>query len=163
MAKTHSIAPFPTSIDRDAFGHWLSGFADGESSFVLYAVSDASDGRRESLRAVFRLSLRVDDAEIIELIRSFWNCGTLTYHAASGPSVNGKPVISFSISGIKDLVTVVIPHFERHPLRSKKQRDFAIWKEGVALIPAVSTRPHPCTCVPWRQQAGISKWLIQER
>jgi hypothetical protein len=31
MVTRDPIEPFPADIDRDAFGHWLSGFTDGES------------------------------------------------------------------------------------------------------------------------------------
>jgi hypothetical protein len=35
----------------------------------------------------------------------------------------------------------VIPHFENHPLRAKKARDFIIWKDGIELLYRISRRP----------------------
>lgn len=164
MAEPHSIAPFPADIDRDAFGHWLSGFTDGEGSFNLYAVTDASDGRRESLRAAFRLAQRADDTATLQRMQSFWRCGTLHYTSNVRSKIrNAKPVRTFSVSAISDLVSVVLPHFETFPLRSKKQRDFTLWKQGVLMVWEVSRRPSPQTGRRWCQHRGISKWTDDER
>jgi hypothetical protein len=68
-----------------------------------------------------------------------------------------------AVTKIADLAGVVVPHFERYPLRSKKVNDFTIWKAGVALVRDVSSRPHPTKTVGWHKQKGSSKWLADER
>jgi hypothetical protein len=164
MAKADSIPAFPADLDRDAFGHWLSGFTDGEATFNLYAVSNASDGRRESLRACFRIALRADDLPVINLIRSYWGCGTLIYlHNTRIKTPNAKPVYNLNVSKLADIVNVVVPHYDRFPLRSKKRNDFEIFKQGVAMLRDAAERPHPCRGVGWHAQKGTTKWLDSER
>ena len=43
------------------------------------------------------------------------------------------PQIVFQISAVDECAKLV-EIFEKHPLRSKKQRDFAIWKQAVAEL-----------------------------
>jgi hypothetical protein len=138
MAKANLIAPFPADIDRDSFGHWLSGFADGESSFSLTMQNDHQFTNKP--KALFRISLRDDDASVLALVQSFFGCGSFYGHKCSRGVKNGKSVVTLSIQAASDLANIVVPHFERFPLRSKKQRDFRIWRQGVELIYRVKQR-----------------------
>lgn len=35
---------------------------------------------------------------------------------------------------MKDIVNIIIPHFERYPLQSAKKIDFELWKQCVNLM-----------------------------
>src|SRR4051812_31491650 len=145
MATSHSIVePFPDHIDREAFGHWLSGFIDGEAHFGLF-VDPAKKGHNlPSYRTPFRLSLRDDDIAILRLIQSFWHCGTIKFGANANPTApNSKPIAYYSVHGLKDLKGILIPHFERYPLRAKKANDYILWKQGVELRCRVQQQPKP--------------------
>jgi hypothetical protein len=48
--------------------------------------------------------------------------------------------VTFSIAGVRELVSTVLSHFGRFPLRSKKQADFAIWEKAVLLQYEISRR-----------------------
>jgi hypothetical protein len=140
MAKAKSIAPFPSDIDRDAFGHWLSGFTDGEGSFAL-AVTKCRATANLQPSASFRIGLRADETPILRSIQTFFGCGLLIYNDNVRSKItNAKPVMIFCVQESRDLATVIIPHFERYPLRAKKRADFAIWKQGVTLLATVSKR-----------------------
>ncbi|WGV28693.1 LAGLIDADG family homing endonuclease [Halotia branconii CENA392] len=43
----------------------------------------------------------------------------------------GKPVTYYQVSNNKQLVEIVVPLFELYPLRSKKAKEYLIWKEEV--------------------------------
>jgi hypothetical protein len=138
------IAPFPTStISREYFGPYLSGFSDGEGCFLLRFKQD-HEGRRVTCNASFDIKLRSDDCGVLSLIQSFWQCGYLYKYREdkrAGQEINGNPFSHFCVAKIHDLATVVVPHFERFPLLAKKSRDFAIWKEAVGVMSRVKSRP----------------------
>lgn len=142
MATVHStIPPFPADIDRDAFGHYLSGFADGEGCFML-----CWDGSRKDCRptpkAVFQIALRADDEAILDLIQSYWQCGNLHRQKRH----NGKLASEFHVNNLRQLTAVVIPHFDRYPLRAKKRFDYAIWKQAATMMFEAQSKPlHPNT------------------
>jgi hypothetical protein len=137
------IAPFPADIDRREFGGWLSGFADGEATFGLRLCEQTDRAKpRPNATAGFRITLRDDDAEVLRLIQSFWGCGTLSFHPNSRSRIpNANPIAIYSVQRVADLMDVVVPHFERHPLRAKKRSDFEVWRRGVELLAEIQGRP----------------------
>lgn len=113
-----------TLSEHEAFGHWLSGFCDGEASFNLNMGA-------KQVSSQFTLKLRADEVPILEEIRSFWRgIGSLTVQKTRSGHLN--PMAVYQVAGINDLPTVV-EHFERFPLRSRKARDFVHWRAGVNL------------------------------
>lgn len=137
MARRHPtqvIPPFPSNIDRTAFGHWLSGFVDGEGCFNLCLPKTI----RSRLAIVFSIRLRADELPILRQIQSFWHCGTIRFDNYKN-SIN--PICCLQINKVDDLVNIIIPHFENYPLRAKKQHDFNIWRKGVAIFHEIIKRP----------------------
>jgi hypothetical protein len=127
------------SIPRDAFGYWLSGFVDGEGTFILRSPKVRNRPRPS---AEFRIVLRDDDAEIVEAIAAFFGCGFVLRNSnARSKIANAKPIISFSVAAVRSHVSVIIPHFDRYPLLAKKRADFRIWREAVLFMASVQAEP----------------------
>lgn len=126
------IEPFPSDIDRTTFGAWLSGFVDGEGCFYLALAK----GRYcRTPKAEMAIQLRVDDAPVLRLIQSFWQCGRLN-------NVVHLRGVRLTVSKIKDLSRIVVPHFDRFPLFAKKRKDFVIWKKAVEMLDQINDRPY---------------------
>lgn len=151
MTKINSIRQFPHEIDRNDFGNWLSGFADGEACFSI--VQYKSQG---TFGAVFDVVLRADDAEILQLIQSFWNCGTIIARKAIKTS---NPGCEYRVRRSADLKNVVVPHFNKHPLRAKKRADFAVWSQAVELLYVIGLRQRHF--LGWRYGC-IGTWKDEE-
>jgi hypothetical protein len=143
MAEPNSILPFPADVDRDAFGHWLSGFTAGEGCFQLRCGVRSKRPRRSlwDAQASFVIGLRRDDAAALELVRSFLGCGLVYYHPGHRRRGHVRPSVEFKVYKAADLARVIVPCFERYPLRAKKARDFAIWREGVLMLYRITQRP----------------------
>ncbi len=128
--------------ERNSFGHWLSGFTDGEGSFALRVAQDNRRRHLYWLDAIFSIGLRADDTEVLSQIKEFWQVGVIYAKRPHSSGVgNGKPQSTFRIRRIKDFVNVVIPHFDHYPLRAKKRRDYVIWKEAVDFLWKIHQRP----------------------
>ncbi len=125
------------SINRNAFGHWLSGFTDGEGSFNLISATGNKTTKRTIPRASFSIQLRSDDRPVLELIQGFWGVGHIYDANARVGRWNNGPTSKYQVAKIKEIVDVVIPHFEKFSLVAKKKRDFLIWKEGVKILDLV--------------------------
>jgi hypothetical protein len=133
MAKADPIPAFPEGTDRDNFGHWLAGFVDGEGSFVM---SEATSVPYVKLNATFAIILRADDQEILRTIQSFLGVGSVRRFVPR----SSRPIYRLLVVNSAALFKVIVPTFERYPLRAKKQRDFALWKAGVELCYRVRRR-----------------------
>lgn len=143
MAKANlPILPFPDHTDRQRFGDWLSGLTDGEGCFSLHLYT-SSHGHTTPL-ANFALYLRADELPILRLIQSFFGCGSIQFVSRADQREKGmdtKDCYSFVVRRVRELLSFVIPTFERHPLRAKKQRDLVIWKEAILFLHDCSTSP----------------------
>lgn len=139
MAKTYHIEPFPFNIDRDKFGHYISGFVDGEGSFGLCQYDK---GKYFLSKADFFLGVRADDIVVLKLIQSYWQCGSIYIGKPNISVKNANPLAAYRIQRANELVKIVVPHFEKYPLYAKKKRDFEIWKEGVKLQYQIKTRKY---------------------
>ncbi len=146
-----------TDLERAAFGNWLSGLTDGEGCFMLRFKHAPSGIIRGA--AGFAIALREDDKPALDKIQLFLGCGNVVCDRGGG-ALNARPRAAFSITRSRDLANILVPHFERCPLRAKKARDYAIWKQGVELIYRIRGR---------RQRSrgfgggGWLKWSDRER
>ena len=166
MAKANStqpIPPFPADIDRTAFGHWLSGFSDGEACFVIQDGKPRRVGdKRPSLTCEFAISLRRDDLPVLQLIQSYWQCGGIVHYDSYGRTP-GNPSSRFYVHKTSCLTDILIPHFDRYPMFAKKARDFLIWKKAVLLKAGIAVRkyrglPSGKGCTPKWTDAEIAHY-----
>ena len=111
-------------------GDYIAGFVDGEGCFALKFRRDV---RRERISAPtyfywdieFIIALRNDDREILEKIRDTIGCGTVR--------VTQKEA-RYTVNALENLQNMVVPFFEKFPLRAKKRHDFELWKEALSLL-----------------------------
>jgi hypothetical protein len=108
----------------DGFGHWLAGFIDGEATFL---IKKASGGRGESYSCGLALSLRADDLPILREIQEQTGCGRITGPYGYPPK---KPFYRWSLDSFEDTRRMV-ELLDRYPLRAKKAKDYAVWREAV--------------------------------
>ncbi len=130
-SKSIIIPPFPDHINRDVFGQWISGFSDGESCFALGRTAHRDRGKIWTPRAMFVISLRADDIDVLRLIQSYFNFGLINMFPPFGKS---KPKARYCINRIGKLDELIIPRFEKYPLFAKKRTDFEIWRDGVRFV-----------------------------
>lgn len=74
----------------------------------------------------FAIVLRADDKNILEKIKCTLNCGRISI------SKNGQA--RYEVGDMADLTDKIVPFFERHPLRAKKQSDFILWEEALKIF-----------------------------
>ena len=114
------IAKVPPEI-----GYYLAGFTDGEGSFNI------SFRPRPDYQIPWKISVSFNvsqkDRVILALFKRHLGCGTL----------RGRPdgVWYYEVTNLNAVVENVIPFFERFKfLSAKKKRDFAKFKQIIALI-----------------------------
>lgn len=132
MSLPNSIGRGMSEQERDAFGNWLAGFVDGEGHFQLRYT------RQQYIPCgSFCIKLRGDDLNILYEINKFLGCGSVHGQKERGRS---KPGAYYRISSTPLLRQILVPLFEKYPLRAKKARDFAVWKQAVILMDAIQGR-----------------------
>lgn len=122
------------------FGHWLSGFVDGEGWFSLRThmrkkpLANGSTVSYIEWVLEFGIGLRADDEAILDRICKYLKCGkVISRTIGKKDGFDRKPQVCLSIKNKEDLPKIV-RHFERYPLRSKKKKQFEIWKNAVEIV-----------------------------
>lgn len=116
---------FPRTYTNDVDGGYVTGLVDGEGSFMVSLVNRRD---RWNFNPKFGITLRVDDGAILRWLRTYFGCGRYseTFRTKS-------PRASLVVADLYSLMAKVLPHFDRYPLRAKKQKDYAIWRDMVLL------------------------------
>jgi hypothetical protein len=109
---------------------YVSGFIDGEGCFSvsIHPHPTVRYGTRWLIAPCFQTYQHRDNIVILEAIMDFFGCGRIT---AKGPE---SDVMTYSVYRRRDLESVVIPFFERHPLVSRKHEDFVKFREIVLMM-----------------------------
>ena len=117
------------------FGYWFSGIFDGEGTLVC-TIQLAEDGTWRKYRLGLELGLRADDLSVIQYIHT--NLGG-KYGLCKK---NGRDrYAQWGLFGLTALRNVAVPLFTQYPLRSKKAKEFEIWRSLVEDRYAIFTRP----------------------
>jgi hypothetical protein len=111
---------------------YLSGYADGEGCFCVTFNRSRRHKFGWEIRPSFSVSQNGDRAEVLELFRTRLGCGTLR------PDRSDR-TMKFETRSVSDLATKIVPHFERYPLRSRKQNDF---KRFAAIVQLMHSGAH---------------------
>jgi len=117
---------------------WVLGFVDGEGCFSIGLVRQAGGGQRKGYRLGWQVVHRfvvVQGARslpALEQLRDFFGIGRLYVNRRHDN--HRENLYQFVVDRRADLVDVVIPFFERFPLRTDKRRDFERFAHCVHLV-----------------------------
>ena len=112
----------------------------GEGSFSILVLKRTAYKTGWNIIPVFTISLNSRDAALIEKIQHFFGTGLLRCPVIGkiswGPMATRKKdnAVYFTVKSVKDLMNVIIPHFEKFPLLTEKQADFVLFKEIVTIM-----------------------------
>ena len=111
--------------NSEALGHFIAGYISGEGSFYI-TLPQAVSGQ---VQCGFALKVQAADRELVELIRqTMGESGRLYVSAARGGTV------AWQVRSQRELVSVIIPFFDRYPLRGQQQRTYVLWRQAVLLM-----------------------------
>lgn len=109
---------------------YIVGFVDGEGCFSVSIRPHPTVryGSRCVIGPVFQIYQHRDNLEILEELRDFFGCGRIT---SKGPT---SDVMTYAVSGKRDLANTIVPFFEKHPLRTDKGDDFGKFRDIVIAM-----------------------------
>jgi hypothetical protein len=93
----------------------MVGFTEAEGCFFVIIQENIEKGNAQ-VKIGYQVTQHIRDTLFIKNLKAFFECGR------SEPS--GKSAISFRVSKIKDIVSIITPFFEKYPLLGSKSKDF---------------------------------------
>lgn len=105
---------------------YIVGLVDGEGSFYVRLNKDKR--RRNKVELKFSLKLRQQDKEILEKLKSFFDCGNV--YIQNDKRKNHETCYRFEVNKRKDIFSKIIPFFETNPPKIQSRlRDFELFKQ----------------------------------
>ncbi|OGI83453.1 hypothetical protein A2997_01835 [Candidatus Nomurabacteria bacterium RIFCSPLOWO2_01_FULL_36_10b] len=101
---------------------YISGYVDGEGCFSI------SFSKREKFlvgwetKPSFSVSQNGGRAQILFIMKKVFKCGFIRRDYSD-------KTLKYEVRSLSDLVSFIIPHFNRYPLVSAKQKDFEFFKK----------------------------------
>lgn len=129
-------------IKKKKEGTYVSGFSDGESSFVISMYKKKGYKTGWHVNPVFAIQLHTKDLPLLYRIKDFFGVGTIYLRKTKNSAV-------FSVNSLSYLINVIIPHallfsclllsqarekFDKYPLLTQKRVDFLLFKSALELL-----------------------------
>ena len=102
---------------------FISGFIDAEGSFVVSIQKEPKNKTGWTIKSRLSISLHKKDIAILEQIKIY-------FKGVGNISKEGKNVVQYRVASLRDLINIVIPHFDKYPLITKKKADFILFKQA---------------------------------
>lgn len=105
--------------------YWVTGFTDGEGSFVVKIFKDVNTLIGWRVQPTFQIKLNIRDLNLLEQIKTFFGVGTIRFT---------KNACVFTVTSLKDLMFIVLKHFDDYPLVTQKWSDYKLFKSIVFIL-----------------------------
>lgn len=105
---------------------FISGFSDAEGCFLVLIRKSPKNLLGWQLEVNFTINLHSRDLDLLKLIKTYFGVGRI------GKERNG--CCDFTIGSLDQIITKVIPHFDKYPLKTNKYSDYLLFKEVVMIM-----------------------------
>jgi hypothetical protein len=122
---------------------WVIGFVDGEGCFSIGFVRQPNRTSRKGYRTGYQVFHRfvvtqgVRSMSCLEELRQFFGVGRLYENRRHDN--HREHLMQYHVTRRGDLLNVIIPFFQEHPLRSSKHKDFVAFTRCMEIV---RTRQH---------------------
>jgi hypothetical protein len=106
---------------------WVTGFTDAEGCFMVNFSKCTKNKIGWQLYPCFQIKLHSRDKDLLREIKSFFN-------EIGSVSLSKNNAVIYKVQNIKDIMCVIIPHFDKYPLITRKYTDYILWKSIIKLI-----------------------------
>ena len=118
-----------STINNYSIDPWfITGLFVAESSFVVTILKNPRYKTGWNVQARVQIKMHEIDRTLMEKIQEFF--GGIGYISKA----NNNLAVEFRVSTLNDIANVIIPHFDKYPLLTKKQADYILFKEIIILM-----------------------------
>jgi hypothetical protein len=136
------VQPRPEKLEAN----WVVGFVDGEGCFFIGINPHQEMTAQYQVLPEFTVIQHQRDIQLLHALKGFFGCGVVRRNHAER--------MAFRVRRLEHLNGIIVPFFEKHPLKSKKRIEFLTFRtvlhmmssgdhlntEGIAKIRALASR-----------------------
>lgn len=130
----------------------MTGFCDGEASFMISIVKNSRLLLGWNVKLVFCIHLHCKDISILHEIQRFFGVGNV--------NIYGNSAI-YQVISLNDLVRV-IEHFHKYPLKTQKLADFMLFNKAFDIVKCKKHVTNPGLRELVSLRASINKGLPEK-
>ena len=105
---------------------WVVGFVDGEGCFYVGINQHPEMTAGYQILPEFTVVQHKRDIQLLYALKKFFGCGVVR--------INHAERMAYRVRGLKHLTERIIPFFEKHNLKSKKNVDFIKFRKILLII-----------------------------
>lgn len=113
MKKNYNFTPF-----------WIAGFTQSDGSFVV-SFQNSKIGIPVRPRPVFNITQSIEELDMFIALQEYLGVGKV---------YKNRNNVTFVVTSIKEIVTVILPLFDNHSLRGSKLITYNIFKQVSLMI-----------------------------
>lgn len=101
---------------------FITGLIEAEGCFLV-TIDKRS---KESINNILSIEMLNRDLDLLELVKKYFNCGTIYNNNKTNTTI-------FRVSKKSDINNIIIPHFNKYPLRGTKYLEYLDWVKIMKL------------------------------
>ena len=105
---------------------WITGFVDGEGCFFVGINQNSTMTLGFQVLPEFIVVQHERDEQILHALKKFWGVGVIRKNHGNR--------LCYRVRGLKHLQEKIIPFFQKHPLKNKKNIDFLKFQKILQLM-----------------------------
>jgi LAGLIDADG endonuclease len=125
--RLFSIGPTTNKFTQLIEPWFITGFTDAEGSFLVIVRKSKKNKLGWQLEVNFTINLHRRDIELLKLIQTYFDGS-----GRIGTERNG--CCDYTVGSLNQIITKVIPHFDKYPLNTQKYSDYLLFKEAVMIM-----------------------------
>jgi hypothetical protein len=127
---------------RERLIGWVTGFVDGEGCFSINFIRQPNRVSRRGYKTGFQVAHEfavtqgAKSADSLQLLAEFFGVGAV--YINNRYDNHREHIYRYCVRKRADLLQVIVPFFQRYPLRTSKQHDFMKFAQCLRLVQARS-------------------------
>lgn len=105
---------------------WITGFTDGEGCFHVSINPHKEMSVGYQVLPEFTVVQHQRDIQILHALKKYFKCGVVR--------TNHGDRYAYRVRGIEHLASTIIPFFEKHSLKTKKNLDFLAFRDVLRMM-----------------------------
>lgn len=122
-SENHYFTPLSGKSELNPL--WVTGFIDGEGSFILNIYKDKRQKIGWRVLLSFKIVSHIKDRALLEIIRNFLGVGQIYSHESN--------TVELRIQSMENLAKI-IEHLDKYPLITAKLADYKLFKQAYDLM-----------------------------
>lgn len=127
LVKSNTLINKVTNKKSNMDPWFVTGLIDAEGSFTVSVLKSSSTKTGWTVNARFKITMHISDIDIMLNLKKFFG-------EDIGKMVIFKDTCTYSVDKLKDILDVIIPHFDKYPLVTQKLADYILFKEIASLM-----------------------------